>query len=386
MIKYIILLIIFVYCLYYISFRLTVPFWSRQPVFHLHNLLYWINPPGVIEKDLKIDYKYYDSTIEFLEINKLSDKTMNEFHKFINDEYLPGQFESYKPSKKAITSTLLNHNDKSYISLKYSFDVENNKFINKKIIASMTTIPIVCHINNKKMNVVFTDFMCVAKKFRKKNIAANIIYTHNYNTRLKNNGAIGMFKGEGKVTLVTPITIYNTYLFDLSYWPKKPKFIANNIKLILIDDSNFKILIHYLDYIKSQFECYFHVNIENLRGLIKEQIIYITIVLSDDKPYGCMMFRNSFTSYDNKNSLECYGSCFNMVSKTAIQYLFYNSLLMIKNKLDFNFIWIENISHNNKILDVIFKHHTPKATTTISYYFYNYANRPFLSKSVLLLN
>lgn len=386
MIKYIILLIIFVYCLYYISFRLTVPFWSRQPVFHLHNILYWINPPGVIEKDLKIDYKYYDSTIEFLEINKLSDKTMNEFHKFINDEYLPGQFESYKPSKKAITSSLLNHNDKSYISLKYSFDVENNKFINKKIIASMTTIPIICHINNKKMNVVFTDFMCVAKKFRKKNIAANIIYTHNYNTRLKNHGAIGMFKGEGKVTLVTPITIYNTYLFDLSYWPKNPKFIANNIKLVLIDDTNFKILIHYLDYIKSQFECYFQVNIENLRGLIKEQIIYITIVLSDDKPYGCMMFRNSFTSYDNKNSLECYGSCFNMVSKTAIQYLFYNSLLMIKNKLDFNFIWIENISHNNKILDTIFKHHTPKARTTISYYFYNYANRPFLSKSVLLLN
>lgn len=386
MIKYIILLLLSIYSLYYIAFRLIIPFWSRQPVFHLHNLLYWINPPGIIEKDLNIDHKYYDSTIEFLEINQLSDKTINDFHTFINDEYLPGQFESYKPTKKAITSTLLNHNDKSYISLKYSFDIENNKFVNKKIIASMTTIPIMCHINNEKFKVLFTDFMCVNKKFRKKNIAANIIYTHNYNTRLKNHGNIGMFKGEGKVTLITPITIYNTYLYDLSSWPKKQKFIANNIKLILIDDTNFSLLFHYLVHIKSQFECYFQINIENLRGLIKEEIIYITMVLADDKPYGCMMFRNSFTTYDNKKSLECYGSYFDTVTDEAIRYLFYNSLLMIKNKLDFNFIWIENISHNNKILNVIFKHHTPKATTTISYYFYNYANRPFLSKSVLLLN
>ena len=100
MTKYIILLLLSIYSLYYIAFRLTIPFWSRQPVFHLHNLLYWINPPGIIEKDLKIDYKYYDSTIEFLEIDKLSDKTINDFHTFINDEYLPGQFETYKPTKE----------------------------------------------------------------------------------------------------------------------------------------------------------------------------------------------------------------------------------------------------------------------------------------------
>ena len=59
---------------------------------------------------------------------------------------------------------------------------------------------------------------------------------------------------------------------------------------------------------------------------------------------------------------------------------------MIKNKLDYNYLWIENISQNNKILNVIFKNHTPKAETTMSYYFYNYAKRPFLSKYVLLLN
>jgi len=232
MVKYFILLFVITYLLFYIFFKISIPFWSRQPVFHLHNILYWIYPPGIIEKDLKLDYKYYDSTIEFLDLNKISDKKMNEFHKFINDEYLPGKVESYNPSKKAITCSLLNHNDKSHISLKYSFDIENNKFVNKKIIGSMTTIPVICYMKNKKFKVSFTDFMCVAKKFRKKNIAANIIYTHHYNTKLKNICNIGMFKGEGKVTLVTPITIYNTYFFDLEYWPEKPKFIANNIKLI----------------------------------------------------------------------------------------------------------------------------------------------------------
>ena len=71
MIKYIILLLTLTYVIFYIFFRVSIPFWSRQPVFHLHNLFYWIYPPGVIEQEVKIDYKYYDSTIEFLELDKL---------------------------------------------------------------------------------------------------------------------------------------------------------------------------------------------------------------------------------------------------------------------------------------------------------------------------
>tara|TARA_X000000950_G_scaffold27400_2_gene29488 strand:- start:1587 stop:2747 length:1161 start_codon:yes stop_codon:yes gene_type:complete len=386
MIKNFILLFVITYLLIYIFFKISIPFWSRQPVFHLHNLLYWIYPPGIIEKEVKIDYKYYDSTIEFLDLNEISDEKMNEFHKFINDEYLPDYGEQFKPTKQYLRSQLMNHDKKAHISLKYSFDIENNKFINKKIIAAMTTVPLECHMKNTTFTVLYTDFLCVDKNFRKKNIAPKIIYTHNYNCRNKNPNIIAMFKREGNATLITPITIYNTYFFDLTYWPKKQKCIANNIQLILIDDNNFNILFHYLHVIKSQFDCYFQSSIENIRGMIKDKIIYITIILLDNNPHGVMMFRNSFTSYDNKNSLECFGSCFDMVSNKAIKYLFYNSLLMIKNKLDYHYLWIENISQNNKILNVILKNHTPKAETTMSYYFYNYAKRPFLSKSVLLLN
>lgn len=385
MIKYIILLLTLTYVIFYIFFRVSIPFWSRQPVFHLHNLFYWIYPPGVIEQEVKIDYKYYDSTIEFLELDKLPKKTFDSFHQFLSDEYLPDYSEKYNPTKQSLISQF-SGNEKSRISLKYSFDIENNKFINKKIIASMITLPLQCHLYDKRFEVLYTDFLCVAKNFRQKNVAANMIYTHNYNCRNKKPEIVAMFKREGKTTLITPITIYNTYFFDLTYWPKKEKFIANNIQLILINSDNLSILFNYLNIIKKEFDCYFQSCIENVFGMIKNNLIYITLILKDSNPQGVMMFRNSFTSYDNKNSIECFGSYFDMVSNKAIQYLFYNSLLMIKNKLDYNYIWVENISHNNKILNIILKNHTPKADTTMSYYFYNYACRPILSKNVLLLN
>ena len=38
--------------------------------------------------------------------------------------------------------------------------------------------------------------------------------------------------------------------------------------------------------------------------MIKNNLIYITVILNDSKPHGVIMFRNSFTSYDNKNSIE----------------------------------------------------------------------------------
>ena len=32
--------------------RISLKFWSLQPVFHIYNLLYWIRPPGLIHPEL----------------------------------------------------------------------------------------------------------------------------------------------------------------------------------------------------------------------------------------------------------------------------------------------------------------------------------------------
>ena len=45
------LIIVAIIVILVIIYKLKFPFWSRQPVFHYHNLIYWIFPPGIINHD-----------------------------------------------------------------------------------------------------------------------------------------------------------------------------------------------------------------------------------------------------------------------------------------------------------------------------------------------
>ena len=63
MIFYIILSILLFIIIGYITYKVKYGYWTKQPVFHYHNIFYWYNPPGVIEKgDVQIS-KYYNSKI-----------------------------------------------------------------------------------------------------------------------------------------------------------------------------------------------------------------------------------------------------------------------------------------------------------------------------------
>ena len=47
-----IVFIISIYVIFIMYIKIKYPFWSKQPVFHYHNIKYWINPPGIIEHKL----------------------------------------------------------------------------------------------------------------------------------------------------------------------------------------------------------------------------------------------------------------------------------------------------------------------------------------------
>ena len=50
--KYIILSIVLLYLLFVMYCKVRFRFWSIQPVFHIHNLYYWIFPCGIIDSKL----------------------------------------------------------------------------------------------------------------------------------------------------------------------------------------------------------------------------------------------------------------------------------------------------------------------------------------------
>ena len=72
MIFYIILSIILLIIIAYISYKVKYGYWTKQPVFHYHNIFYWYNPPGVIEKGNVEISKYYNPQIEFIESDKIT--------------------------------------------------------------------------------------------------------------------------------------------------------------------------------------------------------------------------------------------------------------------------------------------------------------------------
>ena len=72
MLIYIILTIIVLLVIGYLYYKVKFQFWSRQPVFHFHNIWYWYDPPGIIQKD-KFDQGLNGDLIKYKEIKSESD-------------------------------------------------------------------------------------------------------------------------------------------------------------------------------------------------------------------------------------------------------------------------------------------------------------------------
>lgn len=76
---YKLLLIISIILLIIGIYKIKFPFWSKQPVFHFHNLKYWIIPPGIIQHKNPEKNKFYDEKIFFDMYDNIPIKIKNNF-------------------------------------------------------------------------------------------------------------------------------------------------------------------------------------------------------------------------------------------------------------------------------------------------------------------
>jgi hypothetical protein len=68
-------------------------------------------------------------------------------------------------------------------------------------------------------------------------------------------------------------------------------------------------------------------------------------------------------------------------------YGFEKALLMCYKKETFKYLSIENISHNNYIMNMINnKNCIPFKTFPTAYYFYNYINKPYFPNDVAIIH
>lgn len=378
------IIIIILLTVIYLFYKATNQFWSRQPVFHFHNLKYWLFPPGIIQKNLPQKDKFYNTKIQFDSFNNLKTEKKALFISFISSHFMPKKYELYKPTEKSIVPYFECNNDKSFISLYIQKTRKNNNML----VSTMTTRPLDCFINGEKMNIYYVDFLCVHKDKRKQGIAPEIIYSHYVNQRNKHKNVVFLFKRESDSTFIVPVTVYKTYGFDMKYWNKNIKFDQPNIKTVIINDANLNLIIDILNKIDKSFSCVIKPISANIKHLLLNKNIFISCVTINNKPICLYVFRNTYTTYNGKESLELITS---FLDKDYInmENIFVLGALISIDKLvqlyNYKILFIENISNNNIILKNILERYTYIFSINHSFYFYNFCIRPFMSTDVFMI-
>ncbi len=389
MIKYILGSICILFLTLYLYVKVKYKFWSIQPVFQVYNLKYWLWPPGIIQHKMPPKTKYYNWRIEFDTFANTSTEKKELFYFLIKTHYLNEKKAKYNPPKTGVLEYFKSHTNSCYLSLYFEYyptpkasDIE----FNKKLIACMTSRRLKGHIYNNELTVSYVDFLCVHSKKRKQGFAPKQIYTHYYKAREKNTSPIMMFKREGNVNFLTPLTVYYAYAFSTKIWNRANFQLPNNISCYLVTTQNFELLVHYMKEVKSHFSLFVMPDFSHLKNLIQHSLIIPCVLMDKSQVCGVYFYRNPYTSYGGEESIECLGSYCSKGYEEIFLESFQNTIVLIQKKYKFSIIIIENISYNTKLIKAIMDKDIPKWKCPMAYYFYNFAYRPFYSPNVLIIN
>ena len=389
------LLIIFIIYLY---IRLKFGFWAVQPVYHIYDISYMINPPGIIDDTLPIKNKYTNFyNIKTFNYSELTPIQIQRFINLIRTNYLQNRDNIFSPKTENIIPYFIGHNDKSFVSLyleDYNMIEQKSGVLitDKKIVGVMTSRPINVIINNDindkniKFSVYYVDYLCIDKLYRKKGLAQQIIQTHHYNQRYTNkNIVISLFKREDELTGIVPLCVYSTYGFPVTNWTK-PFNLSSEYALIEINSQNFNHLFNFIRENSNKFSILIMPEISNIIELIKTKNIYIYVIISDDSVISAYFFRKSCVQVAvGMEVLSCFASLSNTNDDIFIQG-YKISFWKIANDNYFGYCAIEDISDNNIIIKNLLLKTKPNIISPTAYFFYNFAYPTFKSNETFIIN
>ena len=402
---YILLIIIIIIFFIYGYIRVKYGFWAIQPVFHVYNIGYMIFPPGIIDHHLPEENKYTNfKNIDTNVFDKMSKLKTAKFINFIKTNYLQNKDNTFSPKSSNIVPYFKGHNTFSFVSVytedsvlidlsksSTNKDTISNIIPNKKIIGVMTSRPLHIIINGKagaNFDAYYVDYLCVDANYRRKGIAPQIIQTHHYNQRYNNkNIVVSLFKREDELTGIVPLCAYSTYGFPVTKWTK-PNELPGNLTLLEITSQNFHLLLDFIKSNSSNFDIFMNTEFSNIIELIKTKNIFIYGILLEKEIVCAYFYRKSCVFVEkNMEVLSCFASIngSNELNDVFI-HGFKISFWTIADKNYFGFCAIENISHNNIIINNLMLKTRPSIISPTAYFFYNFAYPTFKAEKVLILN
>ena len=374
---FLIFIIIFII---YNFIRLKYGFWFYQPVFHVYDFKYYFFPCGIIQKGLPIKNKF----INFVNIKTHSslESSSRPFLNLLNSHYHNNEKNQnkYILEEKDFNSHFKSHNNSCFFST-YSL------FPSNKIIGIMTSRPFTLFFGEKEkesMNIYYVDYLCVDKAYRKKNIAPQLIQTHEYVQRhAKPDCPVSLFKKEGELTGIVPLCVYDSVCFKCLSWSP----IISTLKIIVCDKKNIHL---FNDFLKNcnEFTIIIQTHIGNMLELIQSGNLFIYMLQKegDDSILAVYIFKLSgMWMEEGQQIITCIGSFFNKNTNNLSTFI--NGFQIILNKYFINsfYIVIENISFNHLLIQDMKKRIKPFLISPSAYFFYNFAYPTVSSQKVLVI-
>ena len=356
-------------------YKLQFPFWSRQPVFHLHNIYYWTFPPGIITEKLPIKGRFFDDAIQYNNFYNIDKETLTNFVDFIKNNYSPKPIEKYEPTYESIVDCFKGQPGVPALTL---------KIYDGKILSSMTSRELECKIETNKLKINYVDFLCVHEKHRRKMYAGEQIWTHYYYTCHNRGNLISFFKRENKKTWIVPFSTYFNYIFKTNNWTPCFDFEQSNINIIYIDKSNQNKFYQLFMESREKFNYYITMNLGHIFYLINSGHIKVMVLMLNTTFMGYYVFRNPYTTYDGLQSLECITSYKNdMVDNNVFVLGFMIAMSLVSKDYKSEILLIENVANNNIIINMLLEKYSYLDRCVNSLYFYNFAYYPKDSNEIL---
>ena len=397
MILYILLFMILCVILFFMFIRLKYKFWALQPVFHFYDLHYWLINVGIICKELPQKNMYVNlkniKTKDFEYIDELTKKqiiTLIRLNYFINNE------NKYDPKQENIVPYFIGHNSKTYWSYflepELLIDNKTGKTIEEnKIIGIITSRPLHVQINNNpEFDVYYVDYLCVNKNHRKKNIAPQLIQTHEYNQSHNNKKiSVSLFKREEELTGIIPLTVYKTYCFNMSNWGPPPQLDAR-FTILTGDKQNIFYLYNFIEEMKKKWDIIIYTEISNIIELVTTSNLFIKMLVINGDIEAVYIFRKtcSFIEKD-KEIISCIASIKGSIQTSQFIDGFKMSLWSLKQNENcklVRYLTLEDVSDNIYLINNICIKTHPIVISPMAYFFYNFAYSPFKSEKCLIIN
>ena len=358
----IIILVVVVYML----IRLYIPFWSRQPVFHIYDLPYYFFSPRILSESLpRMDQKYVNMKNIIVQYGTEANKSkQQEMTMLLRNHYLRDKRLQYLPKTENIVPYLELNN---VIILHYYYA--------DTIIGTITIRPIECILDKKVVEVQYVDFLCVHKNHRKKGIAQQLIGTLYYYQRHNTPYKISLFKNEGKQRGIIPFAMYETYRVMLKKIPHiklNPSYHFTKATKRCFHSLRGTILS-----MKSAFRYYISMPITNLLLLLTSNNIELYYLSYKDTILALYFVRHS-QCYNEENKVvkEIYCSyktqeCSKAYFKNGFQLLLHTMQQQSSDCI------IENVGHTIWLVDWLkvsgYIQKTEKYL--VGYYLYNYLHK-----------